>query len=170
MRIFLIAVGVVIAALVAIAAFVPPTGQIRTEVEIAAPPVAVWAVLTSTADYRNWNPFIKSADGQFAVGNTVAMEMETPGGTPLSITPTIVVLDPQKELRWQGSLFLPRLFDGEHYFILEATETGTRLIHGEDFKGLLIPVARGIIEDASLGFEQMNEALKTRVEATGPFS
>lgn len=74
-------------------------------------------------------------------------------------------MDPQKELRWRGSLPIPGLFVGEHYFVLEPTaEGGTRLVHGENFTGLLVPLVGGMLADTEEGFKLMNTALKERCE------
>jgi hypothetical protein len=36
--------------------------------------------------------------------------------------PTILTVRPKRELRWLGHLFVPGIFDGEHYFLLEPME------------------------------------------------
>jgi hypothetical protein len=73
---------------------------------------------------------------------------------------------PGKELRWRGSLPIPGLFVGEHYFVLEPSAAGkTHLIHGENFKGLLVPMVGGMLKATEVGFSEMNSALKKRVEA-----
>jgi hypothetical protein len=43
---------------------------------------------------------------------------------------------------------------------------GTRLIHSEEFTGVLAPVVTKLLhEKTKLGFEAMNAAMKNRVEA-----
>ena len=42
--------------------------EIRAETVIAAPPEAVWRVLTDFAAYPDWNPFIRSIEGKPWVG------------------------------------------------------------------------------------------------------
>ena len=40
----------------------------------------------------------------------------------------------------------------------------TKLMHGEDFSGLLVPLLGGTLKATEVGFAQLNEALKTRAE------
>lgn len=57
--------------------------------------------------------------------------------------------------------------DGEHYFQLQARDGGgTRLLHGERFSGLLLPLLKSNLQGPTrAGFEAMNLALKARAEA-----
>jgi uncharacterized protein YndB with AHSA1/START domain len=43
--------------------------ELRTEIEIAAPPERVWAVLADFDSYPEWNPFIRRIRGQPAAGS-----------------------------------------------------------------------------------------------------
>jgi len=82
--------------------------------------------------------------------------------------PIAKVVVPNRELRWLGRLGLPRLFDGEHIFQIEPLgSTRARFIQRERFRGLLVPLmARSLNRDARRGFEEMNQALRARVNAT----
>lgn len=78
-----------------------------------------------------------------------------------------VAVDAPKEFRWRGSLPIPFLFTGEHKFVLEqVSPTITKLYHGEEFQGLLVPLLGGILKKTEQGFISMNEALKKRAEET----
>ncbi len=75
-------------------------------------------------------------------------------------------MEPSAELAWRGSAAVPGLFAGRHYFRLEPEGAGAcRLVHGEDFSGLLVPFFGGILADTEKGFHAMNAALKARAEA-----
>ena len=81
------------------------------------------------------------------------------------IRPKILKVDPLRELRWLGRLYLPWLVDGEHALIIEASNgTSVKFIQREKFTGLLVPFAGGILHDTQRGFEEMNKALKRRAE------
>jgi hypothetical protein len=138
--------------------------SISTTVEIDAPPARVWSVLVDLPTYRDWNPFVVEASGNVAVGETLTLRMALPGRSPLTIEPVLVAVDPERELRWKGKLGIPGLFDGEHAFELKALENGrTRLDHWERFGGLLLPIARGLVYDATLqAFHALNAALAKR--------
>jgi hypothetical protein len=137
---------------------------IRTAVEIDAPPARVWRVLVDLPAYREWNPFIVEASGTVAAGETLALRMALPGRAPMAIAPRLLVVDPERELRWKGRLVVPGLFDGEHAFVLTALDGGrTRVDHWERFAGLLLPIARGMVyEDTLRSFHALNAALAER--------
>lgn len=161
MKTLLLSAAAVVVALSAAFALAP-RNDIRTEVTIAAPPAEVWSVLTDGAAYREWNPFIVDMKGKAAVGERLENTMQPEGGSAMTFRPTVLVADKDKEFRWLGRLFLPRLFDGEHYFLLEETAEGTRLVHGETFRGVLLWTIG--TDRFRADFERMNAALKARVE------
>ena len=140
--------------------------ELRTEIEIDAPPGAVWAVLTDLGAYPEWNPFIPHASGDLRVGGRLEVVIAPPGGSEWTFRPEVLACEPGRELRWRGRLWIPGLFDGEHFFKLTELEGGrTRLVHGEDFRGLLVKLAGRALTNTARGFVFMNHALKRRVES-----
>ncbi len=83
----------------------------------------------------------------------------------MAFSPRVLVLEPQRELRWKGKLGFEGLFDGEHYFRLTPTATGTRFEHGETFTGLLVPLLGDMFEPTERGFNAMNQALRRHAES-----
>ena len=138
--------------------------RIETTATIDAPPERVWEVLTDLDAMDEWNPFIVEAQGKPAVAERLRIRVAPPGKRPATFTPVVLTADRPRELRWRGTLPIPGLFAGEHYFVLEPTGTGTRLRHGETFAGLLVPLMGGMLKATAEGFERMNAALKDRVE------
>ena len=138
--------------------------KISTAVEIDAPAARVWSVLVDLPAYREWNPFIVEASGTVAVGETLALQMALPGRSPMTIKPRLLVVDPDRELRWKGRLLVSGLFDGEHAFALTPLANGrTRLDHWERFSGLLLPIARPFVYDGTVrAFQALNAALAER--------
>ncbi len=136
--------------------------EIVTEIQINAAPAKVWPVFTANHEWSTWNPFIVRSQGRLEVGQRVTNTMVMAGQKPMTFRPKILRADPEKELRWLGKLLIPGLFDGEHYFQLEANGAGTRFIQGEKFSGLLIGMLN--LEEARKSFVALNEALKARVE------
>lgn len=141
---------------------------ITTQIEIAASPEVVWAILTDFESYPEWNPFIISMKGEARAGTFLDNRIKSNEKKEMRFQPEVLVAEANKEFRWKGKLFVKGLFDGEHYFVLEALANGsTLLIHGETFSGLLAGALLSMIKaDTQAGFEAMNKALKQRAEAT----
>jgi len=138
---------------------------ISHSVEIDAPTLTVWNVLTTTADYPAWNPFLVRLAGDLRQGSRVEAVIAPPGRRPVTFRPTVLVVRPGRELRWRGHLLVRGLFDGEHAFELEALPGGrTRFTQIERFDGLLVRPMRSLLASTQSGFEQMNAALKSRAE------
>lgn len=142
--------------------------ELRTEIDIDAPPAAVWAVLTDFGAYSQWNPFIPHLAGELRVGAKLEVLLSPPEGTEMTFRPRVLVVEPERELRWKGKFFIPGLFDGEHFFRLTEIAPGrTRLQHGEDFSGVLVKILGKALTNTARGFVYMNQALKKTVEAGG---
>lgn len=67
---------------------------------------------------------------------------------------------------WIGNLFIPGIFDGHHYFRIQAiSENQVKLIHGENFSGVLSSfIFRKIGNDTRMNFIRMNQAIKIESE------
>lgn len=139
---------------------------IQTEIRINATPEKVWAVLTDFNAFAKWNPFIKSLTGDVKTGNTIKVRLEPPGAKGMTFKPKVLAFEKNSRFHWQGHLFFPGLFDGRHRFELTANGDGTTtFIHAEDFKGILVPLLRKMLDiNTRNGFLAMNTALKERAE------
>ncbi len=138
--------------------------HIETDITIKASPEKVWNILTNFENIASWNPFIRSLTGKAEVGNTISVVLKPPNGKTMTFKPEVLVFDANREFRWKGKLWFKGLFDGEHYFILEEIEGGTRFIHGENFAGIFVSLLSSVLKDTETGFQQMNIALKEKSE------
>src|SRR3712207_2871096 len=139
--------------------------ELSAEVDIRATPERVWQVLTDLAAYPEWNPFIVRAEGVVGPGHRLTLRMQPVGGRAMTLRPRLVTVAMNRELRWRGTLGMPGLMDAEHTFELQPHAGGTRLIHQETFRGVLVPlVARSLDRNTLPAFVAMNEALKQRAE------
>ncbi|RIZ67822.1 MAG: SRPBCC domain-containing protein [Methylococcales bacterium] len=140
--------------------------EIRTEIEIDATPEQVWSILINFIDYPQWNPFVRSITGIAKMGEQLTVLVQPTGAKAMTFRPKVLNASPNHEFRWLGHFLLPGIFDGEHYFIIEAISSErVRFIHSEKFTGLLVKLFKSSLETATKqGFIAMNEALKLKVE------
>ncbi len=142
--------------------------HIETSIHIHATPETVWGILTDVSKHSEWNPFIKSISGTVKQGETLKITVHPPTQDPMTFEPEILTCKPNQELRWKGQFMMPGLFDGEHYFRLEQNSDGsTKLIHGENFSGILVYAFYDDLDYTKRGFQLMNTALKKRAESVG---
>ena len=150
--------------LLLVAAFAfPPHRVLNTTLRIAAPPSRVWAVLVDTADYPRWNPFMRLS-GPLLPGRVIE-HVELDGDDRTVFHPRLLVVRPDRELRWLGRIALPRLLDAEHVILLRPDGQGTLLMQGERLRG----VGVWLLDTDALRtrFEATNKVLRKRVESCG---
>src|SRR5688500_291863 len=64
--------------------------HMHTEIAIQATPERVWEVLTDFAAYPTWNPFIPHLAGRAAVGTSLDVQLQPPGGRAMRLRPTVL--------------------------------------------------------------------------------
>lgn len=139
--------------------------KIETIAEVKAAPRFVWEALTDLPAYSEWNPFILHGSGTVERGERLRLRMSLPGGPKMTLKPRVTRTSDHADLEWLGHLMFRGLFDGRHRFELVPTEYGTRVVHSEEFTGLLVPFLGGVFDrKTELGFEAMNAAMKERAE------
>ena len=141
--------------------------QMSTTIAISAPPAEVWKILTDFPALPEWNPFMRSGEGEIVVGERLKIYLKPPKGMGMTIRPIVLKADEDSEFRWLGHLGVSGLFDGEHYFTIEALGgEKVRFTQGEVFTGVLVPLMSvwGLFKNTMAGFEGMNSALKERAE------
>ncbi len=141
--------------------------EIRTSVNIEAPPREVWNVLMDFERYDEWNPFIRSLTGTGDVGGELTAVLGASGKKPMKVSPIVQEHEEPTRFSWLGSIGFKGVFDGHHQFELEETPEGTLFHHYEEFSGILAPIALPALRTSTTrGFEEMNLALKARVEGS----
>lgn len=148
---------------IAAAAFPAAAGTrlaIETSIDIPASPEVIWDILADTGAYPDWNPYHVLVEGEMTVGETLAVHVEKPNGSGLTVHPRLMESERGRSLVWGGGP--TGIFRGVHRFDLEALSAGcTRLHHTEVFSGLLVPFAD--LDAIKPGYMLMNEALRDRV-------
>ena len=94
--------------------------QLHTEIIINADIKTVWSIFTDFKNYPNWNPFIKSIEGEIKVGERFQAEIGS-----FKFKPTTKVYNQEEELTWLGRLLIPGVFDGRHSFQFKENSDGT---------------------------------------------
>lgn len=140
--------------------------EIKTEITINATPEKVWEIFANFDAYPNWNPFIKSIEGQVAVDNKIVARIEPPEAKGMTFKPKVVSFIENKELSWLGHLLFPGLFDGSHKFELIDNGNGTTtFVQSERFRGILVPFfKKQLKKNTKNGFIEMNKKLKELAE------
>ena len=116
-------------------------------------------------NFPNWNPFMKEISGNPQVGSKIKVFIQPPDSRGMTFKPKILDYEPEKKLRWIGTLGIPKIFDGEHSLMIkEINENKVLFIQKEKFSGILVPLLGGMLKNTEKGFKMMNEALKKEAE------
>ena len=129
------------------------------EIDIAAPPQAVWEVLTRFDNWPNWNPDVKSMafDGPLAPGSTFRWK-----AGPGTIVSKLDRVEPPRYVSWHGKTLT---IDAYHEWWLEPRDGGTHVRTEETFSGLLASILRRPLQKTlDKSFAAGVERLKTETE------
>ena len=114
--------------------------EICTKIQINASPSIVWGIVTDFENYGKWNPFIREISGLKREGSTIQVFIKPPNSNGMKFRPKILNMN-QKEIKWLGKLWVPKIFDGEHSLtIKKLDEKKVLFIQKEQFNGLLVPL------------------------------
>jgi len=140
--------------------------EIKTQINIDCPPEKVWKILTDFEKYPEWNPMIKSIEGELKRRNRLKVRLEIKGMSKMTIKPRVATFHSGKSFSWLGHLLIIGLFDGHHIFELNQNQDGsTEFIHREQFSGVMVLLMRKTLETkVGSAFEEMNSALKSTCE------
>lgn len=140
--------------------------QVETNILISAPASEVWRVLIDFNNYAEWNPFIIKASGKAIVGEQLQLTLRSGDkNKDMNFCPVVKIAEPDRHLQWFGKFLVPKLFDGQHEFILEPIAGDTLLHHQETFTGVVPALFPGTLDFVESKFKEMNHALKARVES-----
>ncbi|WP_336364635.1 SRPBCC domain-containing protein [Halalkalicoccus salilacus] len=137
--------------------------EIRTEIEIDAPPEAVWEVLADIDSYDEWNPHLPHVSGDLREGESIEITVDRIGERRQTMTVRVSTVEPVKRLQWIGTVGSKWVFEGRHTFDLYSLDEGrTRLINHERVSGFLTPFV--LSDEPQRDYDRMNHALKERAE------
>lgn len=140
--------------------------ELRSEVEIAAPAIIVWQVLTNFAAYSEWNPLIVEAQGEAGEGCVVNTTVNLPGYREQKVRRRITKLVQQQELWWAATQLMRAVAFDEQFFVLNILdEFKVRLRIGQNISGMLAPKSPADLSRISQSINLLNQAIKRRAEA-----
>jgi len=140
---------------------------IETEIEIAAPPEKVWGILTEVERWHEWSPTSNASEGTAELGSTLAITMmsKEEGKDGPKYNPKIIQIDEPNYFHWRAHMMAGFIFTNDKIIELEKTDTGTKVIHKETFKGLMAAAMKGQMEKGVPPMlNMMNDALKNLAE------
>lgn len=140
--------------------------DVEATTSIDSPAERCWQILTDTAAYPEWNPFIRRLDGAIVDGSSIEVELHLEGRPARTMTPRIVAVTPGSSFEWAGRVGVPGLLDGRHRFLVRDVGDGrSQLVHSERLSGALVPAFRRMLTVRTpAAFVAMNAALKDRAE------
>lgn len=136
---------------------------VEAQVDVQAPPEAIWQTLTHTDTYPLWHPLLRRCEGNLADGQELWLWLVR---FPRAIHVQILRWQPNQEWTWRGTL-PPFGLTWRHEHYLQALDASrSRFICRGSFRGVLLdpawPVLRRLIQPRYLAFAL---ALKARVES-----
>ena len=140
--------------------------ELRTQIDIEAPVAKVWDILTGFENWKNWNPIVNQVSGTATLGSKLTVTMKGKNGKDAQrYMPTITAIDKPKYFRWRAHMMASFMFTNDKVFELEEIPTGTRIIHREEFSGILVPLFWSKLSSGALPMlKSMNEELKAIAE------
>jgi uncharacterized protein YndB with AHSA1/START domain len=109
----------------------------RGELQIAADPQTVFAVLSAIDQWPSWNPDIKSVELQGPVRPGTVFRWKS---GPSSLTSALQVVDPPNEIAWTGTTMGIKAV---HVFRFQANDSGTLARSEESWEGLIASLLKG---------------------------
>lgn len=130
--------------------------------KIDADPSAVWAILTDTPAYSQWDSGVLLLEGRVELGQKlkVTSEVNPKRAYPVKITQ----LEPGRTMAWTGGIPLG-LMTGVRTFTLAPEDGSTRFTVREEFTGPLLPLVWRTMPDMQPSFDKFAAALKRHAES-----
>ena len=133
----------------------------EAEINVAAPPEEVWAVLMDTERYPGWNPTFVAVSPAYGPDIQVRSRVAKPNGSFIDMITTVKTFVAHEELRQSGGL--PGVLTYNHAWLLTPVDGGTHVRQVDVDRGAYLWFwDSSWIEPA---YQRANEALAARVMA-----
>lgn len=166
-KILIVLISVAVAGIIFLSVRGSNVQEIRTEIEISAPPSKVWSIITDIDKWQEWSPIINASQGQAVLGEELSITMvsEQVGEDGPKYSPVIIDLKEHKYFHWRAHMLVGFVFTNDKIFKLEETDAGTHLVHIETFRGLMASLMAGSVDkNVPAMLDSMNAALKAQAE------
>lgn len=131
--------------------------------EIKAPKDTVWNVITNTATYPQWNPFVIACESSFAVNSPIIMKVRLLPFLTINQKETIQQNRPGDFLAYGINIPLSILSSSRQQILTAIDDNTTRYESVFILKGLLAPlVALMLKKQLTRGFSDMTDSLVKR--------
>jgi hypothetical protein len=129
------------------------------EIRINADPDAVFSVIAAISEWPSWNPDVRSAMLQGTLEPGTVFRWKS---GPSSLTSTLQVVDPPREIAWTGTTMTIKAV---HVFRFQAIGGGTLARSEESWEGLIASVLKGYSRRTlDRGIRNVLAHLKTEAE------
>ena len=142
--------------------------EVEISILINASDKTVWNILTSFDAYPEWNTYITYIEGDLTPGSSLYVETRNANDNHSVSRPRVKKMVWERELRWQGQLLTPGVYDSERSFaILPVSEDRVSFTIRGNYTGLLVPIFGGLVKmSEAIDYGRMSEELKIRAEDT----
>ncbi len=138
--------------------------EFELDTPIDGTPDQAWAVLTDFDAYPRWNHLVPFASGATVPGARVLLRVRGPGRRLRPMRPTIVSIDPPRELVFQTSVGHRSLIHMVHSFtFVGSVASGVSLRQRWVATGALVPVLWPLLRLAMARFSEFGADLSARV-------
>jgi hypothetical protein len=131
------------------------------EATIAAPPEAVWAILTDGPAYAQWDSGVERVEGRISPGEKIKVVSEANPGRAFPVK--VTEFEPARAMTWSGGTPLG-LFKGVRTFSLTPDGASTHFTMREEYTGPMLPMIWRSMPDLGPSFQQFARGLKAKAE------
>ncbi|MFD0008840.1 SRPBCC family protein [Streptomyces sp. NPDC127178] len=137
----------------------------REQAVIAASPGRIWDILADLPRYREWNPWVRQAEGRLEPGGRVDVTVVL-GSHVMAAQHTVLVVEPQHRLCWRDAGWNAYFVYGQRCRTLEQRPDGTVLVTNELLLDGILSSSTDLLMGAALrqGLAGETGALKQRAE------
>jgi hypothetical protein len=134
-----------------------------TTTQIHADADTIWAILTDSSTYHDWNKSVEKVEGNIALGEKIKVYAKVSPERAFAVKVQEFV--PSKKMVWRGGMPLG-LFKGVRTFTL-TDENSERVEFSmkEEFSGLMSPLIVRSMPDLTESFELFATSLKAKAES-----